>query len=45
MSIQREGIRIFPPRQILQRLPIVLAHVKLDYTAQNLLNEIKKTSI
>ena len=35
-----EGLRILTPKQMLQRLPIVLAQVKAGKTSENLLNEI-----
>ena len=35
-----EGPRILTPKQMLQRLPIVLAQVKAGKTSENLLNEI-----
>ena len=36
------GIKIFTPKQILQRLPITLAQVKVGNNSQNLLNQIKQ---
>ena len=30
-----EGLKILTPRQMLQRLPIALAHVKTDNTSEN----------
>ena len=37
------GIKILTPRQILQRLPITFAQVKVGNTSENLLNEIRHT--
>ena len=37
-----EGIKILTLKQILQRLPIALAQVKVGNTSENLLNEIKQ---
>ena len=37
----REGLKIFTPKQMLQRLPIALAQVKAGSTSENLLNEIR----
>ena len=37
-----EGLRILTPKQMLQRLPIVLAQVKAGKTSENLLNEIRQ---
>ena len=36
------GLKIFTPKQMLQRLPIALAQVKAGNFSQNLLNEIRK---
>ena len=33
-------IRIFSPKQMLQRLPITLSQVKAGNTSENLINEI-----
>ena len=30
-----EGLKILTPKQMLQRLPIALAHVKTDSTSEN----------
>ena len=38
---QGTGINI-PPKQMLQRLPVTLAHVKVANTSENLLNEIRQ---
>ena len=40
---KRKGIKILTPKQMLQKLPIVLAPVKAGYTFENLLNEIRQT--
>ena len=40
-----EGLKILNPKQILQRLPIALPHVKAGNTSENLLNEISKSFI
>ena len=37
-----EGLKILTPKQMLQRLPIVLAQVKAGNTYENLLNEIRQ---
>ena len=34
-----KGLKILKPKQMLQRLPIALAQVKLDNNSENLLNE------
>ena len=36
------NLKILTPRQMLQRLPITLAQVKLGNTSENLLNEIRR---
>ena len=36
------GLKILSPKQMLQRLPIALAHVKDGNNSENLLNEIRK---
>ena len=41
-SIHREVLKIITPKEIFQRLPIVLPQVKAEYTSENLLNEIRK---
>ena len=41
-SIHGEGIKILTPKQILQRLPIALAQVKVGNTSKNLINEIRQ---
>ena len=38
----KKGIKILCPKQILQRLPITFAKVKVSNTSANLLNEIHK---
>ena len=37
-------LKILTPKQMLQRLPIVLAQVKAGNNSQNLLNEIRQTA-
>ena len=37
-----EGLKIWTPKQILQRLPIALAQLKAGNTSENLLNEIRQ---
>ena len=37
-----EGFKILTPKQMLQRLPIALAHGKAGKNLENLLNEIRK---
>ena len=37
-----KGIKISTPKQMFQRLPIVLAQVKADNTSEDLLNEIRQ---
>ena len=41
-TTKRTGLKIFTPKQMLQRLPIALAQVKAGNNSENLLNEIKK---
>ena len=41
-SIPEEGLKILTPKQMLQWLPIALAHVKAGNTSANLLNEIRQ---
>ena len=36
------GLKILTPKQMLQRLPIALAHVKAGYNSESLLNEIRQ---
>ena len=38
-----KGLKIFTPKQILQRLPVALAQVKAGNNSESLLNEIKQT--
>ena len=42
ISTQVRGIKILPPKQLLQRLPILLAQVQGGNTSENLLNKIKQ---
>ena len=37
------GLKIFRPKQMLQRLPIALAQVEAGNNSQNLLNEIRQS--
>ena len=37
-----KGLKILTPKQMLQRLPIALAQVKVGNTSENLLNEIRR---
>ena len=37
-----EGLKIFTPTQVLQKLPIALAQVKAGNTSENILNEIRQ---
>ena len=37
-----KGLKILIPKQMLQRLPIALAQVKVGNTSENLLNEIRQ---
>ena len=41
-STQGKELKILIPKQMLQRLPIALAHVKAVNTSENLLNEIRE---
>ena len=41
-ATQGKGLKIFTPKQMLQRLPIALAQVKAGNTSENLLNEIRQ---
>ena len=36
------GLKILTPKQMFQRLPIVLAQVKADNNSESLLNEIRQ---
>ena len=36
------GLKILTPKQMLQRLPIILAQVQAGKNSENLLNEIRK---
>ena len=38
-----EEIKVLTLKQMFQKLPIVLALVKVGYTSENLLNEIRQT--
>ena len=37
-----KGLKILMPKQMFQRLPIALAHVKAGNNSENLLNEIRQ---
>ena len=37
-----EGLKILTPKQMLQRLPIILAQVKTGNTSENFLNKIRQ---
>ena len=39
---ERRGLKILTPKQMLQRLPIALAHVKTGNNSENLLNGIRQ---
>ena len=39
---QGTRIKILTPKQMLQRLPVALAHVKVDSTFKNLQNETRQ---
>ena len=41
-TTHEKGIKIFIPKQMLQRLPKALAQIKASNTSENLLNEIRK---
>ena len=41
-TTKETGLKIFTPKQMLQRLPIALAQVKAGNFSQNLLNEIRQ---
>ena len=43
-KVKNEGkeLKILTPKQMLQILPIALAHVKADNNSQNLLNEFRQ---
>ena len=41
-KIAGTGLKILPPKQMLQRLPIALAHVKAGNNSESLLNEIRQ---
>ena len=41
-SIYGEGLKTLTPKQMLQRLPVILAQVKAGNTSENLLNEIRQ---
>ena len=41
-SKQGKGLKILTPKQMLQRLPIALAHIKAGNNSESLLNEIRQ---
>ena len=41
-AAKSEGLKILTPKQILQRLPLALAQVKVGNNSQSLLNEIRQ---
>ena len=41
-AIEGDRLKILPPKQIFQRLPIALAQVKASNNSENLLNEIRQ---
>ena len=41
-ATEGKGLKILTPKQMLQRLPIVLAQVKAGNNSENLLNEIRQ---
>ena len=41
-TIYKEGLKILTPTQMLQRLPIILAQVKVGNACENLLNKIRQ---
>ena len=42
MKLRGKGLKIWTPKQMLQRLPIALAQVKAGNNSERLLNEIRK---
>ena len=44
-SVHGEGLKILTSKQMLQRLPIALAQVKVGNTSEDLLNEREKLYI
>ena len=41
-ATKRTGFKILTPKQMLQRLPIALAHVKVGNNSESVLNEIRE---
>ena len=37
-----EGLKVLTPKQMLQRLPIAIAHIKAGNNSESLLNEIRQ---
>ena len=42
LNTDQSKLKILTPKQLLQRLPIVLTQVKVDSSSKNLLNEIRQ---
>ena len=42
LNTDQSKLKILTPKQLLQRLPIVLTQVKVDSSSENLLNEIRQ---
>ena len=42
LNAKRSKVKILTPKQMLQRLPIALAHVKAGNNSENLLNKIRQ---
>ena len=42
MKLRKKGLQILTPKQMLQRLPVVLAQVKAGNSSESLLNEIRQ---
>ena len=41
-ATQGKGLKILPPKQMLQRLSIALAQIKVGQTSESLLNEMRQ---
>ena len=37
-----QGLKLITPKQVLQRLPIILAQVKAGNTSENLVNKVRQ---
>ena len=44
-ATQGKGLKILAPKQMLQRLSIALAQIKVGHTSQNLLHEMRQINI